>query len=270
MGRNRRKKIGSVFYDIGSLRAAEVTKELGDWSTYPRGADRMFDDGIDTLTAVAESDPAWQDYFRDQLDLDPTNPEHIAVAAALMGLTSAYDVQLDEDEGTIASIGEDSSAQIKIYPSSDGTVSVDINTFAKLGRSRQTSLAYSMIRRMAWGMRRYAEIHGVPPSGTIYLQAESDGMAMNGVQTWAKLGFNLSTKGDLRDAIRAMGFTGSTSQEVMMERNAAGQTGFDAWDEIVQQSIDDNGGAEADGGFDIADGSTSLSILNAYAARKNY
>lgn len=269
MGRNRKRSIGSVLYSLPQLSGEEVTKQLGDWSTYPRGARQMFDDGIQTLTAYLESDSAINEYFRDSLGLDPDNEEHVEVAAALMGITSGYQISYDEDEQTFATQGEDSSGYVKIFPSSDGTVSVDINTFAKLRSSRQSNLAYSMIRRMVWGMRRYAELNNVPPSGSIYLQAESDGVAMNGVETWAKLGFNFGLR-TTRDAARELGFEGKNSQEILMERNAAGQLGFDAWNDIVQQTINDKGSAEEDGGFNVSDDSMSILILNAYAARRGF
>lgn len=262
MGRNRKKtSIGAVEYTI--FNADDITKQLGDWSTYPAGAARMFEEGAQTVSAYLENDPAFNAYVRDYLQLDPNNFEHVEVVAALMGITSGDRIFI-EDDRIVQSSGVDSSANVVISPSANGTVDVDIYSFAKRVTSRQKRLAYSMIRRMVWGMRRYAEINGVPPAGMIYLQAESDDMAMNGVQTWGKLGFNFSMRGDLEDAARQFGFAGRTSQEIMMERNQRGQSGFEAWNDIVQQVVNDQGSASADGEFNVADNSVSMMVLAAY------
>lgn len=243
----------------------DITKQLDDWSTYPSGARQMFDRGVQTVSAYLEDDLLFRDYMRDYLGLDPKNAEHVEVVAALMGITSGDRLHYDEDERTFYTTGVDSSGQVSLNPSSDGTIDVDISTFAKHTTSQQKRLAYSMIRRMVWGIRRYAEINGVPPSGRVYLQAESDDQAMNGMQTWGKLGFNFLLRGALMEAVRSFGFAGERSNDIMTQQNAAGTTGMDAWDDIVQRVIDDYGRVGRDGDFDVRDESPSMQTLNAYA-----
>jgi len=276
MGRNRKRtsaSVGAVTYRIvESGSSGDITKELGDWSTYPPRAKSMFQDGVSTLAAFVASDERWSNLVRDKFGLDPANPAHLEVVAAVAGITSAEDLTLDDDEeNTILSSGLDSSGRVSVWPSADGTrIDVDIGTFAKLRTSNQPRLAYAMIRRMVWGMRQWAEIQGVPPEGAIYLQAESDGMAMNGVETWAKLGFNFTLRRELRSAAEDAGFSSTSTLDLMTERNANGQLGFDAWNSIVAQVIAEDGSAEADGGFQIGDGSSSLRVLQRYGELQGY
>ena len=282
--------------DIAEYKSGrDLTNYLYDESTYPPNTLQYFQGdlaGIFDSTTGDISTPEGRlarmravEYreLAKQVDLDPDNPEHQEILISLFGINPNAPAELRRaSTAGAASASKINGALIQSvrmidYHSNSRDKLIIENQSFKVNDPQDAlpGMGYTMLRRQAWAARRLGEITG---KEVIIKTSALSGPASSppdwsGAHVWPKLGytFDFDQNRRLRETVSYFGFTAENSADLMTEKLPNGQTGYDAWPDIVRTVMrkSPTGSLMINGYMNVTDDNApGLQVMQNYGKRK--
>ena len=227
---------------LNEVTAKSVDDSLADANWNFKMSNAIYE-GEDMITEAAATDSEVA-YVFEKLGLDPENASDVEMMAGIFGAFGNTESNVTVRTSQNSGVAENFISMIAVSTVADSerTITIKDNEivvknmqFAKnFDGEKIKGMGYAMLVRQMAALRKLSAKMGGKPIRVV-TEALSDDDTWNGAGTWPKMGYDFDVRqnANLLDAVRRAGFTSTFTTDLMTERNAAGQTGYDAWDSIV-------------------------------------
>ena len=231
---------------LNEVTAKSVDDSLADANWNFKMSNAIYE-GEDMITESAATDSEVA-YVFEKLGLDPENASDVEMMAGIFGAFGNTESNVTVRTSQNSGVAKNFISMIAVSTVADSERTITIKDNEIVVKNMQFSknfdgenikgMGYAMLVRQISALRKLSAIMGGKPIRVV-TEALSDDETWNGATTWPKMGYDFDVRqnANLLDAVRRAGFTSTHTTDLMTERNAAGEAGYDMWDSIMKSAL---------------------------------